>query len=297
MKLIKTEDAVGHVLCHDITQIIKGVTKDAVFRKGHIITEKDIPVLLSAGKDNIYVWEKDENMLHEDEAAEILRSICQNENMHATAPKEGKIELIADIDGLLLVDLERLRAINSLGDMMIAARHSGFMVKKGDKLCGTRVIPLVIAKERMEQAKLLAGDEPIMRLVPGKTEEIRSCHDRQRGVLRRIEDTFSPVVQAKLAEFGCEMAAHVILNDDHEKITAAINDMLAQGCEMVLCTGGMSVDPGRQDPACHQEYRREYRLLRRARAARSDVSRVVFPGRPPRLRSARLRDVRKAHYI
>ena len=153
MKLIKTEDAVGHVLCHDITQIIKGVTKDAVFRKGHIITEKDIPVLLSAGKDNIYVWEKDENMLHEDEAAEILRSICQNENMHATAPKEGKIELIADIDGLLLVDLERLRAINSLGDMMIAAWHSGFMVKKGDKLCGTRVIPLVIAKERMEQAK------------------------------------------------------------------------------------------------------------------------------------------------
>ena len=110
MKLIKTEDAVGHVLCHDITQIIKGVTKDAVFRKGHIITEKDIPVLLSVGKDNIYVWEKDENMLHEDEAAEILRSICQNENMHATAPKEGKIELIADIDGLLLVDLERLRA-------------------------------------------------------------------------------------------------------------------------------------------------------------------------------------------
>ena len=248
MKLIKTEDAVGHVLCHDITQIIKGVTKDAVFRKGHIITEKDIPVLLSVGKDNIYVWEKDENMLHEDEAAEILRSICQNENMHATAPKEGKIELIADIDGLLLVDLERLRAINSLGDMMIAARHSGFMVKKGDKLCGTRVIPLVIAKERMEQAQLLAGDEPIMRLVPVRPRKYGLVTTGNEVFYGRIEDTFSPVVQAKLAEFGCEMAAHVILNDDHEKITAAINDMLAQGCEMVLCTGGMSVDPDDKTP-------------------------------------------------
>ena len=161
MKLIKTEDAVGQVLCHDITQIIKGVTKDAVFRKGHIITPEDVPVLLSVGKDNIYVWEKDENMLHEDEAADILRSICQSGNMHATAPKEGKIELIADSDGLLLIDLERLRAINALGDMMIATRPSGFMVKKGDKLCGTRVIPLVIAKERMEQARKLAGSEPI----------------------------------------------------------------------------------------------------------------------------------------
>ena len=178
MKLIRTEDAVGHVLCHDITQIIKGVTKDTVFRKGHIIAEEDIPVLLSVGKDNIYVWEKDENMLHEDEAADILRAICQSGNMHATAPKEGKIELVADIDGLLLIDLEKLRAINALGDMMIAARPSGFMVKKGDKLCGTRVIPFVIAKERMGRAKKLAGSEPICRANMPETSCRKSSEKR-----------------------------------------------------------------------------------------------------------------------
>ena len=63
MKLIKTEDAVGHVLCHDMTQIIKGVTKDAIFRKGHVVTKEDIPVLLSIGKDHLYVWEKEEGKL------------------------------------------------------------------------------------------------------------------------------------------------------------------------------------------------------------------------------------------
>ena len=125
MKLVKTEDAVGQVLCHDITQIIKGVTKDAVFRKGHIITEEDIPVLLSVGKDNIYIWENDENMLHENEAAEVLRDICQSENMSASEPKEGKIELTADIDGLFLVDTKRLYAVNSLGRMIIATRPAG----------------------------------------------------------------------------------------------------------------------------------------------------------------------------
>ena len=92
MKLMKTEDAVGQVLCHDITQIIKGVTKDAVFRKGHIITEEDIPVLLSVGKDNIYIWEKDDTMLHENEAAQILYDICKNDHMHPSDVKEGKIE-------------------------------------------------------------------------------------------------------------------------------------------------------------------------------------------------------------
>ena len=79
MKLMKTQDAVGQVLCHDITQIIKGVTKDAVFRKGHVVTEEDIPVLLSVGKDNVYIWEKGETRLHENEAAEILREMCQGE--------------------------------------------------------------------------------------------------------------------------------------------------------------------------------------------------------------------------
>ncbi len=248
MKLMKTEDAVGQVLCHDITQIIKGVTKDAVFRKGHIITEEDIPVLLSVGKDNVYIWENDETMLHEDEAADILRAICQGEHMHASPAKEGKIELIADVDGLLLVDLEHLRAVNSLGEMMIATRSSGFVVKKGDKLCGTRIIPLVIEKEKMEVAKQAAGDKPLLQLYPLKAKRYGIVTTGNEVYYGRIQDTFTPVIQEKLAEYGCEMVAHEVLNDDHEKITSAIQKMLAEGCEIVLCTGGMSVDPDDKTP-------------------------------------------------
>ena len=108
MKQIKTEDAVGAVLCHDITEIVRGVRKGARFRKGHIVKEEDIPVLLSLGKENLYVWENDETMMHENEAAEYLRDICMNENMIQSEVKEGKIELIAEIDGLLKIDVEAL---------------------------------------------------------------------------------------------------------------------------------------------------------------------------------------------
>ena len=128
MKLVRTEDAVGQVLCHDITQIIPGVVKDAVFRKGHIVTEEDIPVLLSVGKENLYIWEKQEGMLHENEAAEILRQICQGEHMHPSDIKEGKIELIADCDGVLKIRRDALLAVTSLGEMMIASRHGDFPV-------------------------------------------------------------------------------------------------------------------------------------------------------------------------
>ena len=248
MQLVKTEDAVGMVLCHDITQIIKGVTKDAVFRKGHIIQPEDIPVLLSVGKDNIYVWENDDSMLHEDEAAEILRDMCMNEGMSASKPKEGKIELTAERDGLFLVDRERLRAVNSFGRMMIATRPGGVAVKAGDKLCGTRIIPLVIEKEAMAQAKAVAGDAPLLRLAEIKPKRFGLVTTGNEVYYGRIEDTFTPVIVEKLAQFGCEMAAHEVSNDDHEKITGIINKMLADGVDMVLCTGGMSVDPDDKTP-------------------------------------------------
>ena len=248
MQLVKTEDAVGMVLCHDITQIIKGVTKDAVFRKGHIIQPEDIPVLLSVGKDNIYVWENDDSMLHEDEAAEILRDMCINEGMSASKPKEGKIELTAERDGLFLVDRERLRAVNSFGRMMIATRPGGVAVKAGDKLCGTRIIPLVIEKEAMAQAKAVAGDAPLLRLAEIKPKRFGLVTTGNEVYYGRIEDTFTPVIVEKLAQFGCEMAAHEVSNDDHEKITGIINKMLADGVDMVLCTGGMSVDPDDKTP-------------------------------------------------
>lgn len=248
MKLIKTEDAVGHVLCHDITQIIKGVTKDAVFRKGHIVTEEDIPVLLSVGKENLYVWEKEEGMLHENDAAEILCQICQGEHMHPSDVKEGKIELIADIDGVLKIEREKLRKINSLDEIMIASRHGDFPVKKGDKLAGTRVIPLVISEEKMQQAKDVTAGGAIFNILPYKKKKAGIVTTGSEVYYHRIKDTFTPVIEEKLAEYDIEIGGHEICNDDPQMIENAIRSLLADGCNMIVCTGGMSVDPDDRTP-------------------------------------------------
>ncbi len=219
MKLIKTEDAVGHVLCHDMTQIIKGVTKDARFRKGHIVTEEDIPILLSMGKENLYVWEKNENMLHEDEAADILRKICQGEHMHASQPKEGKIELVSDMDGILTINVEKLLAVNSLGNMMIATRHSYTPVKKGAKLAATRIIPLVIEKEKMEEAKRCAGSEPLVQVLPYKMKTAALITTGGEVAKGLIKDTFSDVVIEKLKAYGIETVEHCYPGDEEQLIT------------------------------------------------------------------------------
>ena len=247
MKKIRTIDAVNQVLCHDITQIIVGKKKGPVFKKGHIIKEEDIPVLLSVGKDYIYIYENDENMLHENDAAYILKDLCGNENMTFSEPSEGKIEIFSNIDGLFLVDNEKLNIVNSFGEMMIATRGSGVVVKKGDKLAGTRIIPLVIEKEKMEKVQSLITS-PILKVVPLKKKKYGLITTGNEVFYGRIKDSFTPILVNKLNAYGCEMVEHVILNDDHEKITSTIKSMLSLGVDMVLCTGGMSVDPDDKTP-------------------------------------------------
>ena len=248
MKLMRTEDAAGQVICHDITQIIRGVTKDARFRKGHIITEEDIPVLLSLGKDHIYVWENDENMMHENEAAEVLCAICRGANMSRGEVKEGKIELSAECDGVFRIDREKLFAVNTFGEMMIATRHGDFPVKKGDKLAGTRIIPLVIEKEKMESVKAAAGDEPIMKVEPYINRRAGIITTGNEVFYGRIKDEFTPVVEQKLEEFGAEVISKEITNDKSENIEKRIRQLIDNGCDLIVCTGGMSVDPDDRTP-------------------------------------------------
>lgn len=248
MKLIDTRNAVGHVLCHDLTQIIPGVTKDARFRKGHVVKEEDIPVLLSMGKEHLYVWEKEPGMLHENEAAERLRALCQNEHMHPTPVKEGKIELIADCDGLFQVDVERLNALNSEDEIMIATRHTNTVVRKGDKLAGTRIIPLVIAEEKLKKVEAKAGDTPILSLTPWKLKTCGLITTGSEVAGGLIEDRFTPVIVDKLASYGIQVTEHCLPGDDRAAITAAALEFRDKGVDMVLCTGGMSVDPDDRTP-------------------------------------------------
>lgn len=248
MKLIKTEDAVGHVLCHDMTQIIKDQYKDARFRKGHVVTEADIPVLLSMGKENLYVWEMTPGMVHENDAAERLLTLCENANMTHSEVKEGKIELKAACDGLFRVNSEKLIAVNSLDDIMIATRKGNTAVRRGDKLAGMRVIPLIIEEEKLQAAQRAAGDAPLLELLPyvKKTAAIVATGGEVKKGL--IQDTFTPVVKDKLASYGIETLSVAYSGDGVDHVANAIQEARETGANVILCTGGMSVDPDDNTP-------------------------------------------------
>lgn len=248
MKLISTTEAVGHVLCHDMTQIIPGVKKDAAFRKGHIVTEEDIPVLLSMGKENLYVWEKEAGMLHEDEAAKLLGTLCLNAGMEETGIKEGKIQITSALDGVFYVDTAKLNEINALGEIIIACRHGNFPVKANDVLAAARVIPLVIEERKLDAAKRIAGSRPLFEIRPycvKKAAVITTGSEVYRGLVR---DSFGPMVCRKLAEYGIKVIYQDTVDDDRVNIKNAVERAAEHGAELICCTGGMSVDPDDRTP-------------------------------------------------
>ena len=250
MKEIRTEDAVGHILCHDITQIIKDEKKGVLFKKGHVVKEEDIPLLLSVGKEHLFVWEKKSGILHENEAAEILYKICagNSSKVHGTEIKEGKIEVVSKIDGILKIRRDALVAVNSLGEMMIASRHGDFPIKKGDKVAGTRIIPLVIEKEKMDAAEKAAGNLPIFDILPYQQKKVGIVTTGSEIKKGLIQDTFTPVLREKLSGFPTEVTGQVMPGDDKEEITKAILSFADAGADLIICTGGMSVDPDDRTP-------------------------------------------------
>lgn len=248
MKLIATKEAVGHVLCHDMTQIIRGEFKGPRFRKGHVVTEEDIPVLLSMGKENLYIYEMTPDMVHENDAAVRMARLCGGKNMVWSDVKEGKIELSAACDGLFRLDSMRLLAVNSQDEVMIATRKGDTAVRKGEKLAGTRVIPLIISEEKLRRAEEAAGGEPLMEVLPWKLRTaviVATGGEVKKGL---IQDTFTPVVKEKLAARGIETVSVLYSGDGVENVAAAVSQARAIQPDIILCTGGMSVDPDDNTP-------------------------------------------------
>ncbi len=254
MKLIKTVDAVGTTLSHDLTQIIKGVSKDARFRKGHIVQKEDIPILLSMGKENLYIWENDDTKMHENDAALVLEKATKNDYMKSSEIKEGKIELTSTIEGVLEIDTKRLFKINSLNNIIISTISNHYPVKRDMKLAAMRVIPLVIEKEKMKQVEMIADSKsPILKIHPYKIKTasiVVTGNEIKKGI---IKDTFSSVIIDKLKEYNVKVISISYSGDETKTIVSQIKTAKENGADLIICTGGMSVDPDDKTPKAISE--------------------------------------------
>ena len=248
MKLVKTIDAAGFILCHDMTRIIPGKSKETRFRKGHIIGAEDIPVLLDMGKEQIYIWEKEPGKLHEEEGAEKLRVLCQGTNIAANPVREGKIELTAEIPGLLKINSKKIIELNSIGDIAIMTLRGNRSVAQGEKIAALKIIPLLIDEEKLNRAEKICGGEKTINIIPYKQKKIGLIITGNEVFLRRVPETGSAIIKKKIEVFPAECVEIILVEDDHAKITAAIQSMIERGLDMIICTGGMSVDPDDKTP-------------------------------------------------
>jgi hypothetical protein len=250
MLKVPVENSVGMILCHDITRIIPGKFKGRAFKKGHVIKIEDIPLLLQIGKENLYVWENKEGCLHEDEAARRMAAAVAGFGVTTTEPKEGKINLIAGLRGLLKIDTNGLSAINDIEQVMLASLHTNQVVEKNTLVAGTRVIPLVIDEKIIEQVEERAAQfGPLVEVKPLACLRVGMVVTGSEVYKGRIEDKFGPVVKAKIVKLGSYVFRKINVPDNTGMIAQAIQDLLKEKAGLIVVTGGMSVDPDDLTPA------------------------------------------------
>lgn len=244
MKQVPVKEAVGMVLCHDMTQIIPGKFKGTAFKKGHVITEEDIPRLLDIGKEHIFVWDLQEGYTHEDDAAIRIATAAAKNGVELTAPHEGKVEMKSASDGVIRIKKEAVDAINAIDEMCLATIHGNRTIKKGDKIAGTRVIPLVVKTEYLEAVEQICKKyEPVIEVVPFTHKRVGVVTTGSEVFSGRIQDKFGPVLKKKFAGLDAEVTEQIFAPDDVNEIVRAIHKHLADKVDLIAVTGGMSVDP------------------------------------------------------
>ena len=245
-RLIDLTEAVGTVLAHDITEVRPGEYKGTAFKKGYVVRETDLDHLARLGKQHLYVLNLEPGMMHEDEAVLVLAEALAGRGIDFSPnPSEGKINLTAAWDGLLKVNVGALTDFNTVEGVMCASRHTNSLVKKGDLVAGTRAIPLVIQRERVLEAAALVGGSTggvftVKPLARPRTGLVVTGNEVYSGL---IQDKFVPVIKPKLAAFECPVMDVVFTPDDADVIARTVTGLIEQGAEMIVTTGGMSVDP------------------------------------------------------
>ncbi len=242
-RTVAVGDAVGMVLGHDITEIVPGGRKGPAFKKGHVIAESDVEKLKSLGKERIYVLSIPPEMMHEDEAAAALAAALCGEGVRLSGePSEGKINLIAARDGLLKVNVQALYEFNMQGEVMCATLHTNTIVKEGRTVAGTRAIPLVVERALVGRA-VAAAQGGVVSVIPIRSPKAGLVVTGTEVFEGRIKDAFAPVITQKVAEFQGSMVGIRFAPDDAERIAAEIRGLIAAGADLIITTGGMSVDP------------------------------------------------------
>ena len=250
MKQVPVEEAVGMVLCHDITRIVPGKFKGPAFRKGQVIQQGDIPRLLEIGKEHVFAYDLDEGFIHEDDAARRIAGAAAGPGLTLTDPVEGKVNLVASCPGLLKIRVPSLLKLNSVEEVIFSTLHDNRPVNPGTTVAGTRVIPLAVLRETVEKAEAVcSGAFPLVEVKPFVSCRVGIVTTGSEVYHGRIQDRFGPVLYGKFAELGSEVMEQIFVSDDVDMTVDAIKSLLADGADLIAVTGGMSVDPDDQTPA------------------------------------------------
>lgn len=240
---LSIEKAVGKPLAHDITRIVPGKSKEPAFKRGHILTGDDLPILRDMGKSSVYVFGPDRGYIHEDDAARVVAEAFQRKWFTLEGPSEGRFRVKTQIHGLLKVDISLLTFINQSETIICSTIHQNTVCSRGMTVAATRIIPVAIEESRFWPIVEEIRDKgPLLRLLPFSRRTVGVVVAGEELSSGRIRDCSLDILSPKVESLGGKIISHQICPDKKEIISRALRQMAKDGCDIIIATGGLSVD-------------------------------------------------------
>ncbi len=244
MKKVAVEDALGLPLAHDVTKIVPGSFKGVGFKRGHCICKEDIEPLLDLGKKTIYVMELAPGEIHEDEAGLRLARVFAGANLEIDGPREGKFTLSTLKSGLLKVKAELVTEVNCIQGVTLSTLHNNTPCQAGQAVGATRIIPLTIQESMIRQVEDLCSRRgPALELLTYPQRRIGALVTGSEVFEGRIRDAFDHTVGAIIDSHGQSVWRKLYAPDDADIIARSLKELAQAGCELIVVTAGLSVDP------------------------------------------------------
>ena len=232
---VPVAQALGGVAVHTIRQ------GGLVLKKGTTISAGEVAALEAAGIGEIVVARLSPDDVGEDEAAAWLAALVAGPGLKVEAAFTGRANIFAETAGVLLVDKERVDAVNAVNESITLATLPAFAVtREGGMAATVKMIPYAVERRHLEAAFEAAGG-PILSLAPFAPLRIATISTRLPGLKESVIDKTLRVLESRLALAQAQIIADRRVDHRPEAIAAALAELRAARPDITIIYGASAI--------------------------------------------------------
>lgn len=238
---VPVTEAVGLISAHTLR------SGDATLRKGSAITPEMADRLSAEGVREVVAVALDGDDVGEDEAAARLAAVLAGSNLRTEQPFTGRCNLFASLPGLLLIDQERINAVNGIDEAITVATLPAFKpVTEGEMIATVKIIPYAVPAGVLSRTCAM-GRDGALRIAPYRRRRVGVVSTRLPSLKDSTIDKTLRVLGERLAPTGAAIVAETRVAHSAEAVAEGLTRVMEEDRADLAILFGASAIADRRD--------------------------------------------------